>query len=221
MDDTATPMLGARFAEALVFAHEVHRHDVRKGSGTPYVSHLLAVCALTLELGGTEDEAIAALLHDAAEDHGGEAMLDEIAERFGTDVADIVRGLSDSLTEDAENKAPWRPRKEAYLRELAGEEDVRVLRVSLADKVHNAGAIVREHRTSGLAVYERFKPARFADDGSELPAVDATRGWEQTLWYYESLVPAYDRHGAVLADGIEQLRTLVAEMRSLGPDPTS
>jgi HD domain len=101
--------LSERFDDALVYAARLHRDQIRKGSGIPYVSHLLAVCALVVEHGGSEDQAIAALLHDAAEDQGGEARLNDIRARYGSAVADIVSDCTDAWTEP---KPPWRPRKE-------------------------------------------------------------------------------------------------------------
>ncbi|MBI2970772.1 MAG: HD domain-containing protein, partial [Gammaproteobacteria bacterium] len=80
-------MLGPRFQDALLFATEIHAGDVRKGTAVPYLSHLLSVCALVLKHGGNEDEAIAALLHDALEDHPEEVTRDDLVERFGPEVA--------------------------------------------------------------------------------------------------------------------------------------
>src|SRR5690242_6952881 len=127
------PLLGERFERALQFAAAMHRTQVRKGSGIPYIGHLLGVCSLVIEDGGDEDEAIAALLHDAAEDQGGETMLVEISQRFGGNVADIIAACSDTLKEP---KPEWRGRKETYLQHLDGQPDS-VLKVSLADKLFN------------------------------------------------------------------------------------
>src|ERR1700743_2476863 len=104
-------MLTDRFADALTYAERLHRTQVRKGNDIPYVAHLLAVCSIVLEWGGNEDIAIAALLHDAAEDQGGEPTLAEIRRRFGNRVADAVFACSDSLTATKGAKAPWRERK--------------------------------------------------------------------------------------------------------------
>src|SRR5262247_3282320 len=112
--------------------------QVRKGTNTPYVAHLLAVAATVLEYGGDEDLAIAALLHDSAEDQGGRARLEDVRNRFGERVARVVQACSDSLADTAkgERKSEWRGRKEAYIDHL-GHADEDILRVSLADKVHN------------------------------------------------------------------------------------
>src|SRR3954470_1989487 len=101
-----------RFRDALVYAAELHVDQVRKGSDTPYVAHLLAVTSLVLEHGASEDEAIAALLHDAIEDQGGAATREEIRRRFGDAVTAIVDGCTDA---DVIPKPPWRARKEAYV----------------------------------------------------------------------------------------------------------
>ncbi|MCW5697665.1 MAG: HD domain-containing protein [Bauldia sp.] len=159
-------MLGERFDNALVYASRLHRGQLRKGTDIPYISHLLAVASLVIEYGGDEDQAIAALLHDAAEDQGGEPTLREIRETFGNDVADIVAACTDAWVEP---KPPWHARKAAYLAALPHKQP-RALLVSLADKVHNARAIVADRRAIGDAIFDRFTGRR---DG--------------TLWYYRSL----------------------------------
>jgi len=145
---TDTPLLTRRFDEALLLASEHHRRQVRKGAGIPYVSHLLAVASLVLEMGGTEDEAIGGLLHDLVEDGGGPEGLATIRERFGSDVARIVEANSDS---DEEPKPPWRARKEAYIAAIAHKAPDE-LRVSLADKLHNARSILLDYRSEGEAL---------------------------------------------------------------------
>jgi GTP pyrophosphokinase len=162
-------MTSSRFEAALAYAHQVHQGQIRKGTGIPYVAHVLGVAAIALEYGATEDQAIAALLHDAAEDGGGEATLAEIRAKFGDDVADIVLGCSDSLVENPEDKAPWRERKESYLLHLQNAGNS-VSLVSTADKLHNVRAITRDYRREGEEIWERFHGRR---DG--------------TLWYYEEV----------------------------------
>lgn len=158
--------LGVRFAEALTLAFDLHAKQERKGSGVPYIAHLLAVTALVLENGGDEDQAIGALLHDAVEDQGGYQTLDLIQNRFGPRVAEIVRECSDAFSLP---KPPWRVRKQAYLAHLEhANQDV--LLVSLADKVHNARSILEDLRRDGELVWERF-----------------TGGKQGTLWYYRQL----------------------------------
>jgi GTP pyrophosphokinase len=164
-------VLSQRFEEALQFAAVTHRSQVRKGSGIPYVGHLLGVCSLVIEDGGDEDEAIAALLHDAAEDQGGERMLEEIRRRFGEKVAAIVAACSDTFDSP---KPPWRARKNAYLQHLDRETES-VLRVSLADKLFNARAILRDFGLVGDDVWTRFQTGR-----------------DDQLWYYRELTDRFN-----------------------------
>jgi GTP pyrophosphokinase len=152
---TDTPLLTDDFDRALLLATSHHRRQLRKGgSGTPYVAHLLAVAALVLEMGGDQNEAIGALLHDAVEDGGGPPMLARIRQEFGDDVARIVQANSDT---DEEPKPPWPERKRAYIAAMASKQPDE-LRVSLADKLHNARAILLDFRTVGDALWTRFKP---------------------------------------------------------------
>ena len=166
MNQTDKPILGARFTEALVYGSQLHANQVRKGSGIPYVSHLLSVTALVLEDGGNEDEAIAALLHDAIEDQGGEATHLAIEEKFGDTVASIVKECSESTTIP---KPPWKERKLASLEHLR-HANPSVRRVMLADKLHNARSILADWHRYGDTVWSRFKG-----------------GKEGTLWYYNSI----------------------------------
>jgi (p)ppGpp synthase/HD superfamily hydrolase len=186
------PFLTDRFDTALAYASRTHRLQTRKGSGIPYISHLLAVAAIALENGADEDQAIAALLHDAAEDQGGEARLTDIRAHFGADVAAMVDHCTDTHEEP---KPDWRPRKEAYIASLASKP-VRSLEVSLADKTHNASAINADLRAHGAAVWDRFTGRK---DGS--------------LWYYRALADAF----AVLVPGLAAQRFAreVAEMEEL------
>jgi (p)ppGpp synthase/HD superfamily hydrolase len=165
-------MLTDRYDEAFRFAHQLHRAQTRKGTRIPYISHLLAVSAIVVEHGGDEDQAVAALLHDAAEDQGGEATLAEIRWRFGDGVATIVSDCTDAWTEP---KPAWRPRKEAYLAKLP-VKPVRSLLVSLADKTHNAEAILFDYRELGDALWPRFNG-----------------GVEGTRWYYDTLSKVYSQ----------------------------
>lgn len=162
--------LSTRFADALVFAARLHAHQKRKGSNVPYISHLLAVSAIVLEYGGNEDEAIAALLHDAVEDQGGAITRQAILERFGPTVAEIVDGCSEI---DVIPKPPWRARKEAYIASLHNAPPA-ILLVSSADKLHNMRSILADYRVIGAEVWQRFKT-----------------GQEGTLWYYHTLLEVY------------------------------
>lgn len=159
-----------RFADALMYAADLHRGQVRKGTDIPYLSHLLSVSALVLEHGGDADEAIAGLLHDAVEDQGGETTRREIERRFGPRVAQIVAACSDT---EAIPKPPWRERKEAYIRHLY-EAPPSVLLVSCADKLHNARAILNDYRQLGDDLWCRFSAEK-----------------NGVLWYYQALAAAF------------------------------
>ena len=150
-------VLSPRFSDALVYATFVHRNQHRKGSGVPYIGHLLGVTDIVLGAQGDEDEAIAALLHDAAEDQGGRRELEQIRVRFGDRVAHIVEALSDDLPEKpGGRKSPWHPRKEAYHQHLRSNPDASVWLVSAADKLNNVRATVTDLRADGPVVWERF-----------------------------------------------------------------
>jgi (p)ppGpp synthase/HD superfamily hydrolase len=145
-----------RFEAALTYAAHLHRDQTRKGTDIPYVGHLLGVASLVIEDGGSEDEAIAGLLHDAVEDQGGAPRLEDIRTRFGEGVAAIVAGCTDAHTIP---KLPWRQRKEAYLAHLR-EATADVLRVSAADNLYNARAILEDYRALGEALWPRFSEGR-------------------------------------------------------------
>ena len=166
--------LTSRFTDALTYAFQLHDGQVRKQSGTPYIAHLLSVSALVLESGGDEDEAIAALLHDAVEDQGGVPTLEEIRLQFGEHVAEIVDGLTDAYIQP---KPPWKERKEGYLSHLrTASPGVRL--VSLADKLHNGRSIYQDLQEIGEKIWERFNGKK-----------------EGTLWYYRSLVEIFQETG--------------------------
>lgn len=164
--------LGPRFLKAFLFAAEKHAGQVRKASRTPYIAHLMGVASLALEFGGDEDIAIAALLHDVVEDCGGAPMLKEVKRRFGSRVAKIVDGCTDT---DMDPKPPWRERKESYIRHLKNADaDTRL--VSAADKLNNVRSILSDYREVGESVWERFNGGR-----------------EGTLWYYAALLREFQR----------------------------
>ena len=193
-------ILTPRYADAVAYASSLHAEQARKSTTIPYISHLLGVSSLVLEAGGDEDMAIAGLLHDGPEDQGGKETLDHIRERFGDRVANIVEGCTDSLSEDPAEKPPWRERKEAYIAHLA-EADDDTLIVSLADKLHNARAIVSDLLITGPQTWQRFN-ASSAD----------------ILWYYSEIVDiAHQRQSnAFLAKNLDEA---VKEMRRLTPPP--
>jgi GTP pyrophosphokinase len=184
--------LSKRFDEALIYAADLHREQKRKATEVPYVAHLLAVASLALEHGASEDEAIAALLHDAIEDQGGAATREEIRRRFGDAVTAIVDGCTDA---EVVPKPPWRARKEAYVAHVrSAPPSVRL--VSSADKLHNARSILADYRLLGDDVWKRFAGGR---DG--------------TLWYYRALVDAYRAGGGTPI--LDELERVVGELEKL------
>jgi len=183
--DPSEPRLTSRFREALVWAAELHETQTRKGGDTPYVAHLLAVASTVIEHGGDEDQAIAALLHDAIEDQGGDETRQEMRRRFGDRVVAIVDACTDT---DETPKPPWRVRKERYIAHLAEIPDDALL-ISLADKYQNVSAIWRDYQLVGEKLWDRFSGSK---DG--------------TLWYYRSLATAYAaRDGGWLATEVDRI----------------
>jgi hypothetical protein len=196
-DELAPPALTERFLAAVALAQEVHGQVRRSGTEIPYLAHLLVVTGLVIEDGGDEDQAIAAMLHDAVEDGGGRVMLERITRSFGPRVAGIVEACSDTV-EVGEPEA-WIERKRRYLAHLPEVQDDAILRVALADKVHNARSIVRDYREEGHALWERFtqKTAR------------------EQLWYYGGLLAFFQarRPGPLTEDlrrAVDELSWLVA-----------
>lgn len=209
--------LSGRFCEALVYAVAVHADQRRKVSGEPYLAHLLGVASLALEHGAGENEAIAALLHDAIEDQGGASAGEEIRRRFGQAVLEIVEGCSDteSLSQSpsppaplpasgargigfsagSRPKPPWRQRKEAHIARLR-HASASVRLVSACDKLHNARALLREYRLRGKSVWNHFRGGR-----------------EGTLWYYRAMVDALKQAGA--SPLIEELDRVVGQLERL------
>lgn len=175
MEMTQKPKLSTRFQEALVYAAQLHANQVRKDSDIPYVSHLLSVAALILEDGGDEDEAIAGLLHDAVEDRGSLEIRGAILVQFGERVASIVDACTESCTIP---KPPWRDRKLRYIEQMR-HASPSVLRVSMADKLHNARSILADRDREGEAVWDKFKGGKAG-----------------TLWFYRSLLEIYRLGGS-------------------------
>ena len=187
------PLLSQRFTNALAYAATLHARQVRKGTSIPYLAHLLAVTALMLEDGGDEDEAIAALLHDAVEDQGGAPTLAEIRRQYGEQVAAIVAGCSDT---DVVPKPPWRERKEHYIAHIKNAPP-EVRQVSLADKLHNARAILADYQQLGDGLWSRFNAPR-----------------DDTLWYYRSLVTAF-REAGTASPMLDEMDRVVSEVERL------
>ncbi len=190
--DPPTPT--GRFDEALQYAVQLHRHQRRKGSGVSYVGHLLAVAAIVIDDGGSEDEIIAALLHDGPEDAGGLETLSEIERRFGESVRAIVAGCSDTFES---KKPPWCERKQAYIEHLKTATPS-VLRVSCADKLANVRSQIHDYRQVQGRLWERFSEGR-----------------EGQLWYYRTLADCFQRRlpGALaddLHDALVEFEELIA-----------
>jgi GTP pyrophosphokinase len=185
-------LLSSRFTAALAYAAELHREQERKVSGVPYLGHLLRVAGIVLEYGGNEDEAIAALLHDAVEDQGGTPVLDEIRRRFGQPVAETVLGCSDSQVRP---KPPWQQRKQAHVDHVrAASSSVRM--VVAADKLDNARSLLSEYRIRGESLWDFFHGGRTG-----------------TLWYYDAMLTVLKDAGVTAL--IEELDRTVAEMRRI------
>ncbi len=186
---TETPKLSTRFEAALVYATRLHANQIRKGSGIPYISHLLSVAALVLEDGGDEDEAIAALLHDAVEDQGGAETRENIRQLFGERVVSIVDGCTESETLP---KPPWKERKLNYLAKMR-LAPLEVRRISLADKLHNARSIVADWEREGERVWQKFSGGR-----------------EGTLWFYRSFLEIQQQNGSHFS--LQELEKLIARL---------
>lgn len=182
-------ILSTRFEQALVYATIVHAGQRRKGTDIPYVAHILGVASIALEYGADEDEAIAALLHDAVEDAGGIDRLEDIRNRFGENVADIVAACTDAYVFP---KPPWRERKEKYIQHIAHASKAAKL-VSAADKLHNARSILKDYRVEDEVLWSRFNG-----------------GKEGTLWYYRALVKAF--RSVENKELIDELDTVVSEI---------
>jgi hypothetical protein len=192
-------MLSERFDEAIGYALSAHDTQLRKGTEIPYAAHLLGVASLVLGAGGSEDDAIVALLHDVVEDQGGADREDDIRRRFGGGIAAAVRECS---AEDKTDDPGWRTRKERYLDGLAACSASALL-VSAADKLHNIRAIVEDYRALGPGLWDRFN----ADEPKD----------RSVLWYYRSLVDAYSarpdapaRLVAELSRSVDQLERLMS-----------
>lgn len=164
-------MLGNRFDEAFGYAHQLHRAQLREATRIPHVAHLMSAAALVIEHAGDEDQTIAALLHDAVESQGGEGTLLAIRQRFGDEVAGIVR---DCTEVPAGPRVSWRARKERQLASLHLKPQ-RSLLVALACKTHNAESLLQDfHEIGAAALWARY-------DG----------GFADARWYYQHLVAVF------------------------------
>ena len=193
-EQTSTPKLTGQFSKALVYAELKHHNQVRKGGNIPYFGHLLSVAGLVINDGGSEDQAIAAVLHDCVEDAGGAPTLDEIRKNFGEGVACIVDECSDT---DVEPKPPWRERKTAYIEHLA-QVGTDTLLVSVADKLDNARSMLRDYHQHGPQLWERFNRKNPQDH----------------LKYFGGLLDAYRKRG-LDSWMVDELGRVVDELKRL------
>jgi (p)ppGpp synthase/HD superfamily hydrolase len=191
---THPSLYSERLLKALDAAARMHAAKRRKATDIPYLSHLIGTCAIALDYGADEEEAISALLHDAIEDVTPTEAARAAVAGFGERVLRIVEGCTDS---DEHPKPPWPERKEAYLRHLASA-DASILLVSAADKLHNARSVVADLRSVGDAVWDRFTESR-----------------EESLWYYRALVDALRANPAHRPKLIDELDRNVTEMEPL------
>jgi len=197
----STPLhFTARLADAVEYARHLHI-ERRKGTGIPYMAHLFGVASLVMGEAGltgfpvTEDMVIAALLHDAVEDHGGATRLEDIRQNFGADVARMVDGLSDSLAEDPNDKDPWEQRKQGYIARVRNESaDVRL--ISAADKLYNARTMLEDYLLIGAEVWRRFH-----------------RGRDLQIWYFETILDAFKSAGKTRI--VDELERVVAELKQI------
>ena len=194
-------VLTQRFTDAVDYARQIHT-DVRKGTEVPYMAHLLGVASLVMgevdhvPFVVTEDMVIAGLLHDAVEDEGGLPRLHDIEAKFGKEVADIVKGCTDSFEVDSDKKQPWEQRKASYIKRLREEpESNGTLLVSAADKLYNARAILEDYGEIGAEVWKRFK-----------------RGRDQQLWYFDELLKIYEARCTNWRI-VKELKSVVSELR--------
>lgn len=188
------PQISPRLFEALQLTFKLHGSDARKAGNIPYMAHLLSVCAMVQQDGGDEDEAIAALLHDALEDKPEFISRDEIIGLFGERVVKIIDVSIDTPPDyQGGEKPPRRQRKEAYLAHIHSVEPG-LLRVTISDKVYNARSILADYERVGDKLWERFNAGR-----------------DDQIWYYQSAVAAYDEAG-FQGPLLEELRHLVFEM---------
>jgi (p)ppGpp synthase/HD superfamily hydrolase len=189
--------LSSKFTAAVDYARHLHI-ETRKGSDIPAMAHLLGVASLVMGETGhapvpvTEDMVIAAILHDAVEDHGGTLRLRDIEHNFGSNVARMVEGLSDSFAGNEAEKLSWEERKSAYIERLV-KEPLDVQLISAADKLYNARTILSDHRDLGARVWERFK-----------------RGRDQQMWYYRELLRVFKAQPANRI--VEEFERVVADL---------
>jgi (p)ppGpp synthase/HD superfamily hydrolase len=186
--------LSRQFEKALIYATRIHGGQLRKKTRIPYIAHILGVCAIAMEYGANETEAIAALLHDAVEDCGGAKRLRDIELKFGKKVAKIVQGCTDT---DQTPKPPWLERKKAYVAHVR-HAPMSTRLVSASDKLHNVRAILMDYRKEGERLWSRFN-----------------RGKQGALWYYRALVNAFTGKSRKLSGLVQELNHTLTQLEFL------
>lgn len=198
-----------RFARALVYAADAHREQFRKPGEIPYVGHLLGVASIVIDADCTEDEAVAALLHDAPEDQGGLRRLEDIRTTFGDRVAEIVLGCSDPLDEHGKDHSMAHDaKKRAYLEHLRQCDDKSVYLLSVADKLHNARATLMDYRSVGHKVWERFNAKSGFDRGAKRDTI--VRNYENLITVYQG-GPSDNRRDPLVGELKRTIATLRRE----------
>lgn len=182
-----------RISAAFALAALVHEKQTRKSTDIPYISHPMAVAAQVAVWGGSEDQFIAALLHDVVED-GGAQYMPVIEEHFGKHVLDLVMACSDAAPQRGQPKGAWIERKEKYIANLRSAAD-EVLLISAADKWHNLASILADAKQLGEMVFDRFIRQDF----------ERTDKKKMVLWYYKEIISVYRERKVAAAPELDSL----------------
>ena len=189
-----------RISAAFALAALVHEKQTRKSTDIPYISHPMAVAAQVAVWGGSEDQFIAALLHDVVED-GGAQYMPVIEEHFGKHVLDLVMACSDAAPQRGQPKGAWIERKEKYIANLRSAAD-EVLLISAADKWHNLSSILADAKQLGEVVFDRFIRQDF----------ERTDKKKMVLWYYKELLAVYRERNVPV---VVELENLLSEIENV------
>lgn len=189
-----------RISAAFALAALVHEKQKRKSTDIPYISHPMAVAAQVSVWGGSEDQFIAALLHDVVED-GGAQYMPVIEEHFGKHVLDLVMACSDAAPQRGQPKGAWIERKEKYIANLRSAAD-EVLLISAADKWHNLASILADAKQLGEVVFDRFIRQDF----------ERTDKKKMVLWYYKELLAVYRERNVPV---VVELENLLSEIKNV------
>lgn len=182
-----------RISAAFALAALVHEKQTRKSTDIPYISHPMVVAAQVAVWGGSEDQFIAALLHDVVED-GGAQYMPVIEEHFGKHVLDLVMACSDAAPQRGQPKGAWIERKEKYIANLRSAAD-EVLLISAADKWHNLASILADAKQLGEMVFDRFIRQDF----------ERTDKKKMVLWYYKEIISVYRERKVAAAPELDSL----------------